>query len=98
MNPKGNQQPIGKKKSKDKKGGGNNNKNIKSDVNVGGDKKEKKKVKFPCKFVKMITLPINSLRWKRLNALVGTTTTCCVEEPIPSGTKYDGMGSSSGNP
>jgi hypothetical protein len=46
---KGTQQPGGKnKKGKDKKGGGNNNKNPKFDVNVGGAKKEKRKVKFPC--------------------------------------------------
>jgi hypothetical protein len=47
--PKDTQQPGGKnKKGKDKKGGGNNNENYKSDANVGGAKKEKKKVKFPC--------------------------------------------------
>ena len=51
MAPKGTQQPGGKnKKGKDKKGGEKNkNKNVKSDANVGGAKKEKKKVKFPCK-------------------------------------------------
>jgi len=47
---KGTQEPKGKKKKgKDKIRGGNNNKNPKSDANVGGAKKEKKKVKFPCK-------------------------------------------------
>jgi hypothetical protein len=49
MAPKGTQQPGGKaKKGKDKKGGGGN-KNEKSDAKYGGEKKEIKKVKFPCK-------------------------------------------------
>ena len=44
---KGNQQPSGKKK-KGKKGEGNQNK-TKPTNNADGGKKEKKKVKFPCK-------------------------------------------------
>ena len=44
---KGNQQPSGKKK-KGKKGEGNQNK-PKPTNNADGGKKEKKKVKFPCK-------------------------------------------------
>ena len=44
---KGNQQPSGKKK-RGKKGEGNQNKQ-KPMNNVDGGKKEKKKVKFPCK-------------------------------------------------
>ena len=54
-NPKGNQQPgRNKKKGKNSKKGGNKNVNDTNDKNnnnnnVGGDKKSKQKVKFPCK-------------------------------------------------
>jgi hypothetical protein len=38
--------------SKYNKGGGNNTKNVKHDSNVEGDKKGKRKVKFPYKICK----------------------------------------------
>ena len=65
-NLNGNQQLGGNKKkgrSNNREGGKNKNKskddtnNDRSNNNVSEGKKEKWKMKFPCKFVKMITLP-----------------------------------------
>jgi hypothetical protein len=96
--PKGTQQPRGKnKKGKDKKGGGNNNKNEKSDANVGGAKKEKKKVKFPCNICSEDHLTHQCPNMEEAQCLLVQQQPVVLKNPFPQGNNMQ-VGSSGGNP
>jgi hypothetical protein len=86
--PRGTFQFGGKsKKGKDKKGSGNNKKNLKFDVNVGGAKKEKRKVKLPCKICSEYHLTHHLPKLEEAQRLLGKKIMVVLKNPFPHG-KY----------
>jgi hypothetical protein len=95
---KGTQQPRGNnKKGKDNKGGGNDNKNDKYDANVGGAKKEKNKVKFPCNLCRKDYLIHQCSKMEEAHCLLAQKQHVVLENPFPQGKNMQAI-SSSRNP
>ena len=80
---KGNQQPGGKKK-KGKKGEGNQNKQ-KPVNNADGGKKEKKKVKFPCKLCQEVHLTHLCPLMDQAQKLLKSQQLAVLKDPFPQG-------------
>ena len=84
---KGNQQPDGKKK-KGKKGEGNQNQNKpKPANNADGGKKEKKKVKFPCKLCHEDHLTHLCPLMEQAQKLLKVQQPTVLKDPFPQGQK-----------
>jgi hypothetical protein len=97
MTPNVTQQLGGKnKKGKDKKGSGNNNNNPKSDVNVGGAKKEKSNVKFPYKRCNEDHLTHRCPKLEEAQCLPTQQQLIVLKNPFPHGQNMQD-GSSNGN-